>query len=74
MGQLEDMGVFVRVVEAGGISRAAEQLGLAKSALVSPVCERKVRWIATGPSSRLTAAIKAGRNFARPLGPSGLRG
>ncbi len=31
MGQLEEMQVFVRVVEAGSISRAAEQLGLAKS-------------------------------------------
>ncbi|GGB14972.1 LysR family transcriptional regulator [Agarivorans gilvus] len=31
MGQLEEMQVFVRVVEAGSISRAAEQLGVAKS-------------------------------------------
>ncbi len=31
MGQLEDLNVFVRVVEAGGISKAAEQLGVAKS-------------------------------------------
>jgi len=31
MGQLEDMSVFVRIVEAGGIGRAAEQLGIAKS-------------------------------------------
>ncbi len=33
MGQLEDMHVFARVVEAGSISRAAEQLGQAKSAV-----------------------------------------
>lgn len=33
MGQLEDMQMFIRVVEAGGIGRAAEQLGLAKSAV-----------------------------------------
>ena len=33
MGQLEDMQIFVRVVEAGGISAAAEQLGIAKSAV-----------------------------------------
>lgn len=33
MGQLEDMQVFVRVVEAGGIGKAAEQLHLAKSAV-----------------------------------------
>ncbi|WP_432460520.1 LysR family transcriptional regulator [Agarivorans sp. QJM3NY_25] len=31
MGQLEDMQIFVRVVEAGSITRAAEQLGMAKS-------------------------------------------
>ena len=33
MGQLEAMNLFVRVVEAGGISRAAEQLGIVKSAV-----------------------------------------
>jgi DNA-binding transcriptional LysR family regulator len=33
MGQLEDMQAFVRVVEAGGISHAADQLGVAKSAV-----------------------------------------
>jgi hypothetical protein len=27
MGQLEDMQVFIRVVESGGVGRAAEQLG-----------------------------------------------
>lgn len=33
MGQLEDIQVFLRVAEAGGISRAAEQLNIAKSAV-----------------------------------------
>lgn len=33
MGQLEDMRVFVRIVEAGGIGKASEQLGLAKSGI-----------------------------------------
>ena len=33
MGQLEDMQVFVRVVEAGSITKAAGQLSLAKSAV-----------------------------------------
>ncbi len=32
MGQLEDMQAFVRVVEAGAIGNAAEQIGIAKSA------------------------------------------
>jgi len=31
MGQLEDMALFVRIVEAGGIGKAAEQLNMAKS-------------------------------------------
>ena len=33
MGQLENMQVFVRIVEAGNITKAAEQLNLAKSAV-----------------------------------------
>ena len=33
MGQLEDMQMFVRVVEAGSITKAASQLNLAKSAV-----------------------------------------
>lgn len=33
MGQLEDMAMFIRVVEAGSITKAAEQLNIAKSAV-----------------------------------------
>ncbi|WP_114800429.1 LysR family transcriptional regulator [Moraxella canis] len=33
MGQLEDMALFVRIVEAGSITKASEQLNMAKSAL-----------------------------------------
>ena len=33
MGQLEDTQVFVRIVEAGSITKAAGQLNLAKSAV-----------------------------------------
>ena len=33
MGQLEDMTMFVRIVEAGSITKAAEQLDVAKSAV-----------------------------------------
>ncbi len=33
MGQLEEMETFVRIVEAGSISRAASQLGVVKSAI-----------------------------------------
>lgn len=39
MGQLEDMQLFVRVVEAGGISKAADGLGLAKSAVSRRLAE-----------------------------------
>lgn len=43
MGQLEDMTVFIRVVEAGGISKAAEQLGMAKSAVSRRLLELETR-------------------------------
>ncbi len=43
MGQLEDMAVFTRVVDAGGISRAAEQLGIAKSAVSRRLVELETR-------------------------------
>jgi DNA-binding transcriptional LysR family regulator len=43
MGQLEDMNVFIRVVEAGGISRAADQLGLAKSAVSRRLLDLETR-------------------------------
>jgi len=33
VGQLEDMAMFVRIVDAGGITKAAEQLDIAKSAV-----------------------------------------
>ena len=33
MGQLENMALFIRIVDAGGIGKAAEQLNLAKSAV-----------------------------------------
>ena len=43
MGQLEDMQVYVRVVEAGGIGNAAEQLGIAKSAVSRRLAELEAR-------------------------------
>lgn len=43
MGQLEDMQVFIRIVEAGGIGKAAEQLGLAKSAVSRRLTELEQR-------------------------------
>ena len=43
MGQLENMNVFIRIVEAGGISRAAEQLGIAKSAVSRRLVDLETR-------------------------------
>lgn len=43
MGQLEDMQVFVRVVEAGGVGLAAEQLGIAKSAVSRKLSDLETR-------------------------------
>ena len=43
MGQLEDMALLVRIVEAGGISKAAEQLNMAKSAVSKRLKELESR-------------------------------
>jgi DNA-binding transcriptional LysR family regulator len=43
MGQLEDIQVFVRVVEAAGIGRAADQLNIAKSAVSRRLSELEER-------------------------------
>ena len=43
MGQLEDMNVFIRVVETGGISRAADQMGIAKSAISRRLVDLETR-------------------------------
>lgn len=43
MGQLEDIQVFIRVVDAGGISKAADQLNIAKSAVSRRLSELESR-------------------------------
>ncbi|MBI0426768.1 LysR family transcriptional regulator [Psychrobacter sp. NG27] len=43
MGQLEDMAMFVRVVDAGSITKAAEQLNIAKSAVSRRLKELEMR-------------------------------
>ena len=43
MGQLEDMAIFVRIVEAGSITKAAEQLNIAKSAVSRRLKELETR-------------------------------
>lgn len=61
MGQLEDMAMFVRVVEAGSITKAAEQLNIAKSAVSRRLKELESRLgaqliIRTTRQSNLTQA------------------
>ena len=61
MGQLEQMAIFVRIVEAGGIGKAAEQLNLAKSAVSRRLVELETRLdtrllIRTTRKSKLTDA------------------
>ncbi len=43
MGQLEDMALLVRIVDAGGIGKAAEQLNMAKSAVSKRLKELESR-------------------------------
>ena len=43
MGQLEDIQAFIRVVEADGIGNAAEQMGIAKSAVSRRLAELEAR-------------------------------
>ncbi|WP_296403412.1 LysR family transcriptional regulator [Psychrobacter sp.] len=43
MGQLEDMAMFVRVVDAGSITKAADQLNIAKSAVSRRLKELETR-------------------------------
>ena len=65
MGQLEDMSVFVRVVDAGGISKAAEQLGMAKSAISRRLNELETRLGVRliNRTTRQSNLTEAGNNF-----------
>ena len=65
MGQLEDMQVFIRVVEAGGIGRAAEQLGIAKSAVSRRLSELEKRLgiHLINRTTRTSSLTEAGRSY-----------
>ena len=65
MGQLEDMDVFVRIVDAGGISRAADQLGVAKSAVSRRLVELEGRLGAQllNRTTRQSSLTEAGRSY-----------
>ncbi len=56
MGQLEDIQVFIRIVEAGGIGKAADQLNLAKSAVSRRLADLEQR-LATKLIQRTTRRL-----------------
>lgn len=65
MGQLEDMAMFVRIVDAGSITKAAEQLDVAKSAVSRRLKELETR-LNTQLISRTTrnsAVTEAGQKY-----------
>lgn len=65
MGQLEDMHVFVRVVDAGGIGHAAEQMSIAKSAVSRRLSELENRLGVTliNRTTRSSKLTEAGENY-----------
>jgi len=65
MGQLEDMQVFIRVVEAGSISKAAEQLGIAKSAVSRRLAclESRLGVRLLNRTTRISSLTEAGNGF-----------
>ena len=65
MGQLEEMQVFIRVVDAGGIGLAADQMGIAKSAVSRRLSELENRLGVTllNRTTRSSKLTEAGQNY-----------
>lgn len=65
MGQLEEMRNFVRVVEAGSISKAAEQLGMAKSGVSRRLVdlENRLGLRLLNRTTRRSSLTEAGQSF-----------
>lgn len=65
MGQLEDMAIFARVIEAGSITLAAEQLGLAKSAVSKRLSalEQKLGLKLITRTTRKSSITEAGKQY-----------
>lgn len=65
MGQLENISTFVRIVEAGGISKAAEQLNIAKSAISRRLVdlESSVGVQLLNRSTRRSSLTEAGQSY-----------
>lgn len=67
MSQLEEMQSFVRVVEAGSISKAAEQLGIAKSGVSRRLVELEARLGVRllNRTTRRSSLTEAGESYYR---------
>lgn len=67
MGRIEDMQLFVRVVDAGSISAAADQLGVAKSGVSRRLAalERRLGVRLLSRTTRRSSLTEAGRTYYR---------
>lgn len=65
MGQLEDIQIFIRIVEAGGIGKAAEQLNLAKSAVSRRLAdlEQRLGTKLIQRTTRTSSLTEAGKSY-----------
>ncbi|MDX2419139.1 MAG: LysR family transcriptional regulator [Xanthomonadales bacterium] len=65
MGQLEEMRVYVRIVEAGGIGKAADQLGMAKSGISRSLAslENRLGVQLINRTTRRTSLTGVGREY-----------
>jgi len=65
VGQLEDMQLFIQVVDAGGIGPAAEQVGIAKSAVSRRLTELEKRLSMTliNRTTRTSKITENGQNY-----------
>ena len=65
MGQLEDMHMFVRIVEAGSITQAASQLNLAKSAVSKRLgdLEKRLGTKLINRTTRTSSLSEAGNQY-----------
>lgn len=65
MGQLEEMSVFVRIVDAGGIGKAADQLGMAKSGISRRLValEKRLGVTLINRTTRSASLTSAGRQY-----------
>ena len=65
MGQLEDMTIFIRVVESGSITKAAEQMNIAKSAVSKRLAllEHKLGIKLINRTTRKSSITEAGQQY-----------